>query len=74
MFDYEFWVDHNPDGSKTLSIASYIEHSGFSSSSNGYNVTLTKYPRQATITAAPNFTDEDNPVYRLVFLGQVLTI
>jgi hypothetical protein len=61
LFSWEDWIEHNPDGSKAVSIASYIEHAAFSSNSQGYTVTLTKYARKATITAAPNFTDEDNP-------------
>lgn len=61
LFSWEGWIDHNPDGSKTLYISSYIEHASFSSSSQGYDVTLTKYPRMATLTYAPSFTDEENP-------------
>ena len=61
LFEWEDWIYHNPDGSKTIYISAYIEHAAFSSSSQGYNVTLTKYNRQAKITGAPNFNDEENP-------------
>lgn len=61
LFTWEDWIYHNPDGSKTIYVSAYISHDSFSSSSQGYNVTLTKYDRQATITGAPNFTDEENP-------------
>lgn len=59
-------VSHNADGSKTVAAsfsfspaktASYYP----SSMSGSGNLTLTKIPRQATLTAAPNFTDEDDP-------------
>lgn len=59
-------VSHNADGSKTVAAsfsfspaktASYYP----SAMSGSGNLTLTKIPRQAKLTAAPNFTDEDNP-------------
>ena len=56
-------VKHNVDGSKTLAYSgSYT--TGVSSgtiTASGSKV-LTKIPRQATITAADNFTDDGNPV------------
>lgn len=62
-------ISHNSDGSKTMpyffdldmASASYtpgpMEKSG--------TMTLTKIPRGATITSAPDFTDEDNPVVKV---------
>ena len=62
LFSLEVDIPYNPDGTKSVYIAAYIEHNaGFSSASNGYTVELTKIPRQANITAAPNFNDEENP-------------
>lgn len=54
-------ITHNADGSKTIYVSAYISHARFSSNSQGFNVTLTTIPRQATITSAPNFNDTDNP-------------
>lgn len=59
-------VPHNSDGSKSISYsfsvstkvsASYLP----GSASNSGSMTLTKIPRKATITSAPNFNDEANP-------------
>jgi hypothetical protein len=61
LFSWEDWIYHNPDGNKTVYISAYINHDVFSSNSQGYNVPLTYIPRQAALTGAPNFTDEDNP-------------
>ena len=41
-------IPHNSDGSKTIWVSSYIDHSVFSSSSQGFNVTLSNIPRYAT--------------------------
>lgn len=54
-------ITHNADGTKTIYVSAYINHSRFSSSSQGFNVDLTTIPRQATITSAPDFNDIDNP-------------
>lgn len=51
-------VPHNPDGTLTCSITAYCWPI------NGHlntTVTLPQIPRQATMTSAPNFTDEENP-------------
>lgn len=61
-------VAHNSDGSKTMEVfceldmasASYTP--GYVSKSD--TMTLTEIPRGATITSAPNFTDEDRPVVK----------
>lgn len=54
-------VPHNADGSKSISVSlsSAIYTSAISTKSGTW--TLDKIPRAATLTAAPNFTDEDNP-------------
>ena len=41
-------IPHNSDGSKTIWVSAYISHSVFSSSSQGFNVTLSNIPRYAT--------------------------
>ena len=61
LFDETVTIPHNADGSKTIYVSAYIDHSRFSSNSQGFNVTLTTIPRQAEITSAPNFYDTDNP-------------
>lgn len=60
-------VYHNPDGSKsfeiktTFNIQATISGTYVSAIIATGNVTLDKIPRQATITNANNFTDEQNP-------------
>ena len=64
-------VAHNSDGSKSISVGVYLyqngpanylptQHYSGSPVSMG-SVSLTKIPRQANITSAPNFNDEQNP-------------
>lgn len=60
-----FTVNHNADGTGTATI--YWKW-GVNSSwgetqkpSGSFTITLPTIPRAATLTAAPNFTDEDNP-------------
>lgn len=51
-------VPHNPDGTLTCSISAYCWPI------NGHlntTITLPQIPRQATLSSAPNFTDEQNP-------------
>ena len=57
------WISHDSDGTKTFSISSFTGWlwSNHNYSSSGDDFTLTAIPRQATITAAPDFTDLDNP-------------
>lgn len=62
-------IKHNADGSKTFSYSFSQDFSGivFNGSTLGKvsgsgSGTLNSIPRQATITSAPNFSDEDNPV------------
>lgn len=57
------WINHNADGTKTFSISSFTGwlYSNHNYSSSGGSFTLTKIPRQATITASADFTDVDNP-------------
>lgn len=57
------WISHNTDGTKTFSIGSFTGwlYSNHNYSCNGGSYSLTAIPRQANITAAPDFTDLDNP-------------
>ena len=57
------WINHNSDGAKTFTISSFTGwlYENHNYSSNGGSYSLDKIPRQATITAAPDFTDLDNP-------------
>ena len=54
-------VPHNADGSKTISasISGWLYNNGTTSNSGSYE--LVSIPRQANITTAPNFNDEENP-------------
>lgn len=55
-------VTHNADGTKTIALA--CEAGIYAIAVNAWasgNMTLTTIPRQATITGANNFTDEENP-------------
>lgn len=61
VFSKSVTVNHNDDGSKELYVSSYISHSRFTSTSQGFTVNLTNIPRSATITNAPNFNDTQNP-------------
>lgn len=62
-------VAHNSDGSKSMSLAYSLDMASASytpgSMSGSGTMTLTKIPRGATITSAPNFTDEDDPVVKV---------
>lgn len=61
MFERTVDITHDADGKKTIYVSAYFDHERFSSSSQGFNVTLTDIPRQANILSAPNFYDVDNP-------------
>ncbi len=61
LFNKDVTITHNADGKKTIYVSAYISHSRFNSNSQGFNVTLSTIPRQANLTAAPNFYDVDNP-------------
>lgn len=61
LFSKSLTINHNPDGTKALYVSSYISHSRFDSTSQGFTVNLTNIPRSATITNAPNFNDTQNP-------------
>ena len=61
VFSKSLTINHDQNGSKALYVSSYISHSRFSSTSQGFTVNLTNIPRSATITNAPNFNDTQNP-------------
>lgn len=65
-------IPHNADGTKTFSYA-FTQQFGIyfagegtyvSSKSGSGSGTLTAIPRKASITSAPNFTDEENPTIK----------
>lgn len=62
----ELDVAHNTGGSKTItcSITTAIYWGAASVETHSGTWTLDKIPRAATITSAPNFTDEDNPTVK----------
>lgn len=61
-------VGHNTDGTKSMSVKFTLDMATASWTpgpmSKTATMTLTKIPRQATITSAPDFTDEDNPTVK----------
>ena len=61
LFSKSLTINHNTDGTKAIYVSSYISHSRFDSTSQGFTVNLTNIPRSATITNAPNFNDTQNP-------------
>ena len=61
VFSKTLNITHNQNGSKSLYVSSYIDHSRFDSNTQGFTVNLTNIPRGAIITNAPNFTDTGNP-------------
>lgn len=62
-------VAHTSDGSKSMALAYSLDMASASYTpgpmSGSGTMTLTKIPRGATITSAPNFTDEDDPVVKV---------
>ena len=62
-------IDHETDGSKSMDISYSLDMASASYTpgpmSDSDTMTLTKIPRGATITDAPNFTDEDDPVVKV---------
>lgn len=67
-----FKVPHNNDGSKTISVScgGSIAGTTLGSTDCSFTAVLDKIPRYATITSAPNFTDEDNPTITYSNLAQ----
>lgn len=61
---WDVTIQHDSDGSKTISITGWITHSQFSSSEQGYTHALTTIPRQANITESSDFTDVQNPTIK----------
>lgn len=61
-------VAHNTDGKKSMSVKFTLDMATVSWTpgpmTGTATMTLTNIPRQATITSAPNFTDEDRPVVK----------
>lgn len=57
-------VPHNADGTKSITISATgnIANTTLTSTKISKTITLDAIPRQATLTSAQNFTDEDNPV------------
>ena len=60
LLSKSFTVYHNSDGKKTIPISISVGGNAMWGSGSA-NVTLDTIPRNASITAAPNFTDEENP-------------
>lgn len=52
LFSKTLNITHNNDGSKSLVISAYIDHSRFTSSSHSFTVTLTAIPRCSKLSAA----------------------
>lgn len=50
VFSKNLDIAHNSNGSKSLSVSAYINHTNFTSSSQGFTVNLTNIPRYATVS------------------------
>ena len=62
LFDRTVTIQHGADGKKNIYVEAKINcPDSFSSSYNGFTVTLATIPRKAEIQSAQNFTDEGNP-------------
>lgn len=61
MFEQNLTIAHNADGKKSINVSAYFDHVKFSSNEQGFTVNLTDIPRQANITGATNFSDNQNP-------------
>lgn len=61
-------ITHNADGSKSISFSFSVSSLNVSylpgAASASGSMTLSSIPRKATITSAPNFNDEGNPVIK----------
>ena len=60
LVDGYFTVNHNADGQGSANVSGYF-HSSIGNWDLSGTLPLTRIPRQANITSAPNFNDEDNP-------------
>lgn len=61
LFTKTIDIAHNANGTKAIYASAYITHSRFSSSSQGFSVSLTNIPRYGAVTSATDFSDEENP-------------
>lgn len=58
-------IAHNPDGSRSVAMSAQAGiYTVAVNCSGSESFTLTPIPRKATITSAPNFNDEENPVIK----------
>ncbi len=57
LFTKTVTIPHNADGSKTIYVSAWINHSQFTSSEQGFNVTLTTIPRATTPTLSATSFD-----------------
>ena len=61
-------VGHGADGTKTMALSYSLDMASASYTpgpmSGSGSMTLTTIPREASMTSAPNFTDEDDPVIK----------
>lgn len=62
VFMQDFFIEHEPDGSKTIFVSAKIENDPIFSNYQGFNVTLTKINRQATIKAVSSSFSESEPL------------
>jgi hypothetical protein len=51
LFEKTLDIEHNPDGTKNLTISAWIDHSQFSSEEQSWTTPLSNIPRYATITS-----------------------
>ena len=54
LFTKTLDIGHNDDGTKSIYVSAWINHDRFSSSEQGFNVTLTTIPRASSFTLSSN--------------------
>ena len=62
IFMQDFVIEHKPDGSKIIYVAASIDNDPIFSNFQGFNVTLTRINRQATIKAVSSSFSETEPL------------
>lgn len=62
LFSKTVTIPHNADGSKTIYVSAWINHSQVTSSEQGFNVTLTSIPRATTPTLSATSFDMGSSV------------
>lgn len=68
--EWDVTIPHNADGTKSISITAWFSHSQFSSSEQGFNLTLNTIPRAAPITGFTSSTSYVNGKFTVTYAPQ----